>query len=54
MPRASVKTLGEETNGTVFSVDHAIPCADFTAESIGRIDRRLRDLIDIREKSCRF
>jgi len=47
MPRASVKTLAEETSGTVFSVDHAIPCSDFTAESIGRIDRRLRDLIDI-------
>ena len=47
MPRASVKTLAEETSGTVFSVDHAIPCSDFTAESIGRIDQRLRDLIDI-------
>jgi hypothetical protein len=47
MPRASVTTLAEETSGTVISIDHAIPCSDFTAESVGRIDRRLRDLIDI-------
>ena len=47
MPRASVTTLAEETSGTIFGIDHAIPCSDFTAESVGRIDRRLRDLIDI-------
>ena len=47
MPRAAVTTLAEETSGTVISIDHAIPCSDFTAESVGRIDRRLRDLIDV-------
>ena len=47
MPRASVKALAEETSGTVFSIDHAIPCSDFTPDSVGRIDRRLRDLIDV-------
>jgi hypothetical protein len=51
MPRASVQTLAEETSGTVFSIDHAIPCSDFTAESVGRIDRRLRDLIDVQNPS---